>query len=114
MDGDQGWISGLGMSEALDEVKVRRRDSHHLPLFIVATGEGIDDDVHGDRPVLHREIEAQELADPVALRDGGEALVEEVLQAVVVGLDDEAPSPEIWPPVSYRLDEADELTLVGG
>jgi hypothetical protein len=48
------------------------------------------------------------------LRDGGEALVEEVLQAVVVGLDDEAPPPEIRPPVSYRLDEADELTLVCG
>jgi hypothetical protein len=39
-------------------------------------------------------------------------LVEEVLQTVVVGLDDEAPPPEIRPPVSYRLDEADELALV--
>jgi hypothetical protein len=50
----------------------------------------------------------------VVLRNGGEALVEEVLQAVVVSLDDEAPSPEIRPPVSYRLNEADELALVGG
>jgi hypothetical protein len=53
MDGDQGRISGLGMSETLDEVKARCRDSHHLPFFIVAAGEGIGDDVRGARPVLH-------------------------------------------------------------
>jgi hypothetical protein len=47
MDGDQGRVSGLGMSEALDEVKVRRRDSHNLPFFIVTMGEGIGDDIHG-------------------------------------------------------------------
>jgi hypothetical protein len=58
MDGDQGRVSGLGVSEALDEVKARRRDSQHLPFFIVVTGEGIGDDVRGARPVLHREIEA--------------------------------------------------------
>jgi hypothetical protein len=69
-------------------------------------GEGICDDVRGAQPVLHREIEAQELVDPVVLRDGGEVLVKEVLQAVVVGLDDEAPPPEIRPSVLYRLDEA--------
>jgi hypothetical protein len=77
-------------------------------------GEGIGDDVRGARPVLHREIEAQELAYPVMLRDGGEALVEEVLQTVVVGLDDEAPPPEMRPLVLYRLDEADELALICG
>ncbi|KAJ1270264.1 hypothetical protein BS78_06G040800 [Paspalum vaginatum] len=41
-------------------------------------------------------------------------LVEEVLQAVVVGLDDEASPPEVRAPVPDRLDEADELALVGG
>jgi hypothetical protein len=114
MDGDQGRISGLGVLETLDEVKARRRDSHHLPFFIVAAGEGISDDIRGARPVLHREIEVKELANPVVLRNGGEALVEEVLQAVVVVLDDEAPPLEIQPPVSYRLDEADGLALIGG
>jgi hypothetical protein len=84
MDGDQGRVSGLGVSKALDEVKARRRDSQHLPFFIVTTGEGISDDVRGARPVLHREIEAQELADLVVLRDGGEALVEEVLQVLTI------------------------------
>jgi hypothetical protein len=113
VDGDQGRISGLGVAEALNEVKAGRRNSHHLPYVIVAVGEGDDDDVHGARPVLHREIEAQELADPVVLRDRGEALIEEVLQAVVVGFDDEAP-PEIRAPMPYHLDEADELTPVGG
>uniref|UniRef100_A0A0A8ZTW4 Uncharacterized protein n=1 Tax=Arundo donax TaxID=35708 RepID=A0A0A8ZTW4_ARUDO len=114
VDGDQGRISGLGVAEALDEVKAGRRNSHHIPFVIVATGEGVGDYVRGARPVLHREIEAQELADPMVLRDRGEALIEEVLQAVVVGLDDEAPPPEIRAPVPYRLDEADELALVGG
>jgi hypothetical protein len=114
VDGDQGQISGLGVAEALDEVKARRQNSHHLPFIIVVMGEGVGDDVRGARPVLHREIEAEELADPVVLRDHGEALIEEVLQAVVVGLDDEALSLEIQAPVPYCLDEADELALVGG
>jgi hypothetical protein len=36
----------------------------------------------------------------MVLRDCGEALVEEVFEAVVVRLDDEAPPPEVQPPVS--------------
>ena len=48
------------------------------------------------------------------LRDRGEALIEEALQAVVVDLDDEAPSPQVRAPVPYGLNEADELALVGG
>jgi hypothetical protein len=36
------------------------------------------------------------------------------VQAVVVGFDDEAPPPEIRALVPYRMDEADELALVGG
>jgi hypothetical protein len=34
------------------------------------------------------------------LRDGGEALVQQVLEGVVVGLDDEAPALEVRPPVT--------------
>ena len=50
----------------------------------------------------------------MVLRDCGEALIEEVLQAVVVGFDDETLPLEIQAPVLYRLDEAGELALVGG
>jgi hypothetical protein len=54
-------------------------------------GESVDDSVCGARPILPREIEAQELPDPVVLWNRSKALVEEVLEAIVVRLDDEAP-----------------------
>ena len=41
------------------------------------------------------------------LRDRGKALVEEVLEAVVVRLDDEVVPPEVRSPVAYGEDEAD-------
>jgi hypothetical protein len=50
----------------------------------------------------------------VVLRDGGQALVQQVLQVVVVCLDEEAATPEVRPPVSYNVDQADELPFVRG
>ena len=44
--------------------------------------------------------------------DRGEALVEEVLEAVVVRLDEEAAAQQIWPPMADGLHEADELSLI--
>jgi hypothetical protein len=64
--------------------------------------------------VLHGEVEAQQFADQVMLRDRGEALVEEVLEAVVVRLDEEAAPLEVWSPVADGEDEADQLPLVSG
>jgi hypothetical protein len=46
------------------------------------------------------------------LRKRREPLVQQVLEAVVVGFDDEPASPKVWPPVSDRQDEADELPFV--
>lgn len=43
----------------------------------------------------------------------GEALVEEELQAVVDGTDEEATPPQIWAPMANRLYELDELVLIG-
>jgi hypothetical protein len=40
----------------------------------------------------------------MVLRDRGEALVEEVLEAIVVRLDNEAPPLEVRPPMPDRLD----------
>jgi hypothetical protein len=48
------------------------------------------------------------------LRYRGEPLVEEVLEAEVISLDDEVSPPQIGPLVPDRLDQADELALVGG
>lgn len=48
------------------------------------------------------------------LRDCGKALIQEELQAVVVGADKERPSPEVYAPMTDGLDEADQLPLVGG
>ena len=47
------------------------------------------------------------------LRYRGEPLVEEVLEAEVVSLDDEVAPPQIGLSVPDRLDQADELALVG-
>ena len=39
------------------------------------------------RAILHGEVEPEQLAEPLVLRDCGQPLVEQVLQAVVVGAD---------------------------
>lgn len=54
----------------------------------------------------------KELAQPSVLRDRREASVEEELQGKVVGADGERPCPDVGPPMSHGLDEADELALV--
>jgi len=43
---------------------------------------------------------------------GGEALVEDVLETPVVGADRERATPQVWPPVSDGLHQADELALI--
>jgi hypothetical protein len=42
---------------------------------VVASGEGVGVDVGGTGPVLHREVETEKLANPMVLRNGGEALI---------------------------------------
>ncbi|KAJ1256975.1 hypothetical protein BS78_K256500 [Paspalum vaginatum] len=46
------------------------------------------------------------------LGNRGQALVQQVLQAVMVRLDAKAATPKVRPPVAHRLDQADELALV--
>jgi hypothetical protein len=48
----------------------------------------------------------------MVLRDGREALIEKILKAVVVGFDDEAPTPQVWPPMSNGLNKPYELALI--
>lgn len=47
------------------------------------------------------------------LRDSGQPLIEQVLEAVVIALDDKAAPPQVWPPVSDGMHKADQLALVG-
>jgi hypothetical protein len=42
-----------------------------------------------------------------------ESLIQNVLERVVVGADDEVAAPEIGTPMAYRLNKADQLTLIG-
>jgi hypothetical protein len=62
--------------------------------------------------VLDGEIEAQQFANPVVLGNRGEALVKEVLEAVVVRLDGESVPPQVRPPMPNSEDEADELAFI--
>jgi hypothetical protein len=48
------------------------------------------------------------------LRDRREALIEQELQVVVIGFDEEATPLEVRPPIANGLDQADELAFVGG
>jgi hypothetical protein len=48
------------------------------------------------------------------LWNGRQALIEEVLEAVVVCLDDEASPPQVRPPMSYDKHKPDEFMLLGG
>jgi hypothetical protein len=48
------------------------------------------------------------------LRDGGEALIQQKLQRVVVCPHHKGAGPEVWPPVVHRFDQPNELPLIGG
>jgi hypothetical protein len=47
------------------------------------------------------------------LRNGRQALIEEVLEAIVVCLDDEVSPPQVRPPMSYGKHKPDEFALIG-
>jgi hypothetical protein len=75
---------------------------------------GIHNLVRCLRLVLNREIETKKFPHPMVLRNRREPLVQQVLEAVVTGLDDEVVAPEVRPPVMNIVDKADELPLVCG
>jgi hypothetical protein len=60
------------------------------------------------------EVEANEPAGPLVLRNRREALIEGKFQAKVVSLDDERSPPKVRPLVANCLDQCDELPLIGG
>lgn len=80
----------------------------------IAAGQRIRNGVEVPQTILHGEVEAKQLADPVVLRHCREPLVEQVLEAVVVRPGHEVPPPEIRPPVAYRLHEPNQLAFIHG
>ena len=80
----------------------------------VAAGQGVGDGVEAAGAVLDGEVETEELVDPLMLRHGGEALVQQELQVVVVRAHTERPAPEVRPPVTHCLDKSDQLALISG
>jgi hypothetical protein len=49
----------------------------------------------------------------MVLRYGGEALIQHVFERVMICPHDEGAAPKVRPPVSNRLDQSDELALIG-
>jgi hypothetical protein len=114
-DGGEGRVGELCLPKTRDEVKARGRQDQDGPfLRCVAAGERVGHHVRRPGLVLNGEVEAQKLAHPMMLRDRREALIQQVLQAVVIGLDEEATPPEVQPPIADNLDKANELALIGG
>ena len=103
----------LCLPELGDEVETRGRKSKKLAVCSVASGQRVGDCVRRAGLVFYGEVEAQQFANPVVLRNGGQALVQQVLQAVVICLDSETAPPEVWSPVAYCLNQTNKLTLVG-
>jgi hypothetical protein len=82
------------LAHCIEECEGRARADAHgvqlrsgvLGVLCVATRESVGHRVKPSRTVLHGEVEAEELADPLVLRHCGQALVQQVLQTEVVGV----------------------------
>ena len=62
--------------------------------------------------LLDGEIEAEQLTDPLVLRDHQQALVQKELQAVVVNTDQKMAPPQVRTLVAHSLHQADELPFI--
>jgi len=101
-------IGGCGRTDVVEEVEGRPGNGVELRSVIraelaVAAGEGVRRGVEAARAILHGEVEPEQLAEPLVLWVRGQPLVEEVLQAVVVGADQEAAPPEVGPPMPHSM-----------
>ena len=78
----------------------------------IAVGQGIRHGVEAPGAVFDGEVKAEQLADPLVLRNGRQALVQEELQVVMVSANKEVAPPQIWALVAHSLHQPDELPLV--
>ena len=111
---DQSGVLRLSLPKLVNEVETRSQHRQHGPVLCVAPGRGISHSVCSARLVLDREVETEKLPDPMVLWDGCKPLVEEILEAEVVGAHHEAASPQVWTPMADGEDEADQLSLIRG
>ena len=70
---------------------------------LVTPGQRVRHHIQAPRPKFDGEVVAEQLGDPLVLSHGGEALVEEELERIVIGAHDEATPPKIGPPVTNSL-----------
>ena len=82
------------------------------PVLGVAAGQGVRHGVEAPGAVFDGEVEAEQLADPLVLRNGRQALVQEELEAVMVSANKEVAAPQIRAPVAHSLHQTDELLLI--
>ena len=115
------WGGGSGATDIGEEAERRPgtdaeghplRGSNHGVRWRVPARQSIGHHVKAVGLILDGEVDAKELADPLMLRHRRQTLVQQELEAVVIGADPERPAPKIWPPVVHRLDQADDLLLV--
>jgi hypothetical protein len=112
---NEGRVGELSLAEMRDEVESGSRENQDAPVVqCVPTREGVGYHIRRPRLVLEREIKAQELPHPMVLGNHREPLVQQVFEAVMISLDEEASAPQVRPPVPDGMDEADELPLIGG
>lgn len=78
----------------------------------VAAAQRIRHGVEAALPVFDDEVKSKELVDPLLPWNGGKSLVKQELEAVVICADKKRPPPQIWPPVTHRLHQPDELPFV--
>ena len=91
LDSDEGRVGELCLAETCDKVEARGREGQYGPFVRrVASRESVGHRVRRPRLVLDGEVKAQKLPHPVVLRDRREPLIEQVLEAIVVRLDEEA------------------------
>jgi hypothetical protein len=102
----------VGSAQAVDEVKVWPGDSHDHNILSSAARQSIGHDISGSGLVLHLEVEAGQFPHLVMLRDGGEMLIEQELEAIVICTYHETVPPKIWPLMANGEDKPDEFSLV--
>ena len=66
----------MGLMEAIDEVETCSEDSEGHGFLCVIAGQRVGHGVGVARVVLDREIEAEQLAHPMVLPNGCQALIE--------------------------------------
>jgi len=109
----QGIVPIDFLPDVVEEGELGSRQGQPLSLLLVAARQRVGHHVHGARLILHDEVEPQQLACPLVLRNRCETLVEEEAKTPVIHAHHETAPPQVRAPMPNRLDEPDQLALVG-